>query len=80
MASTLVVPLLVLVEHVNIHQLLGVSQHAAWGPEQRPMKKAKIRSLAGYSPWGHKESDMTEQITLSLIGNLSQVASIRRDF
>ena len=22
------------------------------------------RSLAGYSPWGHKESDMTEQITL----------------
>ena len=37
-------------------------------------------SLAGYSPWGHKELDMTEQITLSLIGNLSQVASIRRDF
>ena len=24
------------------------------------------RSLAGYSPWGHKESDTTEQITLSL--------------
>ena len=24
------------------------------------------RSLAGYSPWGHKESDMTEQLTLSL--------------
>ena len=22
------------------------------------------RSLAGYSPWGHKESDMTEQLTL----------------
>ena len=21
------------------------------------------RSLAGYSPWGHKESDMTEQLT-----------------
>ena len=21
-------------------------------------------SLAGYSPWGHKESDMTEQLTL----------------
>ena len=43
MPCALVVPLLVLVEHVNIHQLLGVSQHAAWGPEQRPMKKAKIR-------------------------------------
>ena len=24
------------------------------------------RSLAGYSPWVHKESDMTEQLTLSL--------------
>ena len=22
------------------------------------------RSLANYSPWGHKESDMTEQLTL----------------
>ena len=24
------------------------------------------RSLVGYSPWSHKESDMTEQLTLSL--------------
>ena len=24
------------------------------------------RSLAGYSPWGHKESDKTERLTLSL--------------
>ena len=24
------------------------------------------RSLAGYSPWGCKDSDMTEQLTLSL--------------
>ena len=24
------------------------------------------RTLAGYSPWGHKESDMTEQLTLLL--------------
>ena len=24
------------------------------------------KSLAGYSPWGHKESDMPEQLTLSL--------------
>ena len=23
------------------------------------------RSLVGYSPWGHEESDMTEQIALS---------------
>ena len=25
------------------------------------------RSLAGYSPWGHKESDMTERLSLSLM-------------
>ena len=24
------------------------------------------RSLAGYGPWGHKELDMTERLTLSL--------------
>ena len=24
------------------------------------------RSLVGYSPWGHKESAMTEQLTVSL--------------
>ena len=23
-----------------------------------------LRSLAGYNPWGRKESDMTEQLTL----------------
>ena len=25
-----------------------------------------LRSLAGYNPWGHKESDMTEQLTVPL--------------
>ena len=25
------------------------------------------RSLVGYSPWGHKESDMTERLTLTNI-------------
>ena len=24
------------------------------------------RNLVGYSPWGHKESEMTEQLTVSL--------------
>ena len=31
------------------------------------------RSLVGYSPWGHKESDMTERLTLSL----SQVGRVK---
>ena len=31
------------------------------------------RSLVGYSPWGHKESDTTERLTLSL----SQVGRVK---
>ena len=27
------------------------------------------RSLMGYSPWGHKESDMTEQIILPFLSS-----------
>ena len=30
-----------------------------------PGESMDKRSLAGYSPWGRKESDMTEQLTLS---------------
>ena len=46
-----------------------------WGREQLPTpvvllgKFHKQRSLAGYSPWGRKESDMTEQLTLSQFTN-----------
>ena len=31
-----------------------------------PDKSHGQRSLVGYSPWGHKKSDMTEQLTFSL--------------
>ena len=31
-----------------------------------PRKSHGQRSLAGYSSWGHKESDMTEQQTVSV--------------
>ena len=34
------------------------------------------RSLVGYSPWGRKESDTTEQLTLSLF---SQVRKLRHE-
>ena len=34
------------------------------------------RGLAGYSPWGHKESDMTEVIYHAQIDDLSQVITI----
>ena len=31
-----------------------------------PGKSHGQRSLAGYSRWGHKESDMTERLTMSM--------------
>ena len=41
----------------------------AWQPAPvfLPREFYGQRSQAGYSPWGHKESDMTEQLTLSLL-------------
>ena len=39
-----------------------------------PGQSHRQRSLAGYSPWSHKESDMTERLILSLShSNLSIV-------
>ena len=37
----------------------------AWQPTPvfSPREFHGHRGLAGYSPWGHKESDMTEQLT-----------------
>ena len=31
-----------------------------------PLRYPSLEGLVGYSPWGHKESDMTEWLTLSL--------------
>ena len=39
---------------------------AAHSPVFLPGEFHGQRSLAGYRPWGRKESDMTEQLTLSL--------------
>ena len=38
-------------------------------PVSLPGKSHGQRSLVGYSPWGHKESNMTERLTLSLCFN-----------
>ena len=35
-------------------------------PVSLPGESHGQRSLVGYSPWGHKKSDMTEGLTLSL--------------
>ena len=32
-----------------------------------PRKFPGQKSLVGYSPWGHKESDMTDRLTLSFL-------------
>ena len=38
----------------------GMTTHSS-----TPGESHGLRSLVGYSPWGHKELDMTERLTLS---------------
>ena len=38
------------------------------------------KSLAGYSPWGHKESDMTEQQTLSHNPKMLMIIEIKQQY
>ena len=38
----------------------GMASHSSILAWRTPMDK---RSLAGYRPWGHKESDLTEQLS-----------------
>ena len=38
-----------------------------------PVESHGQRSLVGYSSWGHKVADMTEQITLSRFGEKSKL-------
>ena len=53
---------------------LGLRRRTQWHPTPvlLPGKSHGQRSLVGYSPWGHKESDMTERLnfhfSLSCIG------------
>ena len=44
-----------------------------------PEKSHGQSSLVGYSPWGHKESDMTEQLSLLLHVLLQSCDSANRD-
>ena len=36
------------------------------------------RSLAGYSPWGHKESDMTEQLSTHIYAHIHKTLFIHK--
>ena len=54
----------------------SISWRRKWQPTAvfLPGKSHGQRSLEGYSPWGHNESDPTEQLTLSLsLDKCSQV-------
>ena len=41
-------------------------------PVYLPGKSHRQRSLAGYSPWGHKESDTTEELMTTTSGYCSE--------
>ena len=57
----------------------GVSTHSLFPlriPVCLPGKSHGQKTLAGYSPWGHKESDTTEQLTLHFTSKIKNIATI----
>ena len=41
-----------------------------WQPTPVLLKNPRHRSLVGYHPWGHRASDMTEQLSTHAQANL----------
>ena len=52
----------------SVPQVRKIPWRRAWQPTPvfLPGEFRGQKSLVDYSPWGHKESDMTEQLILSL--------------
>ena len=48
-------------------------------PALLPGKFHGQRSLIGFSPWGHKESDMTERLSLSLSSEASWFPAVHSE-
>ena len=57
----------------------NIPRRRKWQPTPvfLPRKFHRQRSLAGYSPWGRKESDMTEQLLFLLSSSLSPTLPVR---
>ena len=49
----------------DVDSITGLGRSPGVG-NGNPLHYPSLESLVGYSPWGHKESDMTERLTLSL--------------
>ena len=54
------------IENMHIISLYIWRREELSTPVLWPAEYHGQRSLAGYSPWGHEESDTTEQLTFSL--------------
>ena len=69
-----VIPLFYIKENKLFKWIYASNQRRQWHstPVLLPGESQGQRSLAGYSPWGHKELDTAEQLSLSLenIGTL----------
>ena len=64
-------PWILLAEVIGHLSLWGQRRKWQLTPQFLPRKFHEQRSLAGYSPWGHKESDMTEWLSPCLYWDLS---------
>ena len=63
------------------HWVRKISWRRKWQPSPvfLPGKSHGWGNLVGYSPWGRKESDMTEQLHLMKVKGRSQKASLNLD-
>ena len=59
------------VKNLPARQELQIQSLGQEDPLEKEMQSTPVflpgESLVGYSPWGHNESDMTEQLTLSSV-------------
>ena len=64
---------------LNEHFLILVEKEMQPTPVFLPGKSHGWRSLVGYSPWGHKELDTTEQLTRSHSCHLPQIFMVKSE-
>ena len=64
--------------------MLGVCYLLGRGGHSNPLQYSCLenphgqRSLASYSPWGHKQSEMTEQLSTAFIRKNKKVRSLHQ--
>jgi len=67
--------------HTTVIQLYALTWTRKWQPTPvfLPRKSLGQRTLVGYRPWGHKESDKSERFHYALTSNAEEVEQFYED-